>query len=129
MSPPGDAPTTVGQQIATRREELDLTQDTLARRIGITAATVSNTERGRTEITRSKRSKWEQALRLVPGTISQAYKSGSSLVALDEDAGFQVDMSDPYERAIWEMDIDEDDRRTVIDLLRTDRRERGTRPA
>lgn len=124
MSPPDSPHVPVGQQLAERREELDLTQETLARRIGITAATVSVTERGRTQISRSKRTKWEKALRLAPGTISQAYRTGAPLVRLDTDE-FYVDMTDQYERAIWELDIDEDDRRTIIELLRADRKEGG----
>jgi transcriptional regulator with XRE-family HTH domain len=124
MSPPGDSPPAVGLQLAKRREELDLTQEALARRIGITTATVSNTERGRTEITRSKRAKWEQALRLAPGTISNAYRSGDPLERLADDE-FRADMSDQYERAIWEMDLSEDDRRIIIELLRSDRRDSG----
>lgn len=128
MSLPGDSPTAVGQQLAQRREELDLTQETLARRIGITAASVSNSERGRTEITRSKRAKWEKALRLMPGTISQAYRTGTPLARLDTDE-FHVDMTDQYERAIWELDIDEDDRRMIIELLRADRKEGGRNSA
>jgi transcriptional regulator with XRE-family HTH domain len=128
MSQSDAPPTPVGQQLAARRDELDLTQDALARRIGITAATVSNAERGRTEINRGKRSKWEQALRLKPGTIGRAYRTGTPLERLDDDPSF-ADLSDPYERAIWEMDISEDDRRVVIELLRRDREEGGRHSA
>lgn len=128
MSQSDVPPTPVGQQIAERRDELDLTQEALGRRIGVTSATVSNAERGRTEINRSKRPKWEQALRLKPGTIGRAYRTGSRLERLDDDESF-ADLSDKYERAIWEMDISEDDRKTIIDILRQDRQDRGQRPA
>lgn len=129
MSQSDVPPTPVGQQIAERRDELDLTQDALARRIGVTSATVSNAERGRTEINRSKRPKWEQALRLKPGTIGRAYRTGAPLERLDDDASF-ADLSDKYERAIWEMDIGEDDRKTIIQLLREKAEEEGAdRPA
>lgn len=128
MSPPASPHALVGQQLAARRDQLDLTQEALARRIGITATTVSNTERGRTEITRSKRSKWEQALRLKPGTIAAAYRGNVPLEPLGDEEIF-ADLADPYERAIWEMDISEDDRRIIIELLREDRRESGRRSA
>jgi transcriptional regulator with XRE-family HTH domain len=128
MSPPDVPPHTVGQQLAARRDELDLTQDALASRIGITSATVSNAERGKTEINRTKRPKWEQALRLKPGAIGRAYRHGTALEPLDDDPSF-ADLADPYERAIWEMNISEDDRRTIIDLLRRDRAEGGRRTA
>lgn len=126
-----DTPTSVGEQLASRRDELDLTQALLAQRIGITATTVSATERGRTEISRSKRGLWEKALHLRAGTIGKAYRTGSPIEAGDTPpaAAPYADLADPSERAIWEMDISEDHRRTLIDLLRTDRRERGTRPA
>jgi len=128
MSTP-DAPyALLGQQLAERRDGLDLTQEALARRIGITATTVSVTERGRTQISRSKRSKWEQALRLKPGTIGRAYRDDTALEPLDDEEVF-ADLNDPYERAIWEMDLGEDDRRIIIELLRSDRKETGRRSA
>lgn len=128
MSPPDAPHQRVGQQLAARRDQLDLTQDALGRRIGVTSTSVSNAERGRNEITRSKRSKWEQGLRLKPGTLGRAYRNGTPLEPLDDDEIY-ADLNDPYERAIWEMDLSEDDRRTIIDLLRRDREEGGRRTA
>lgn len=124
MSPTPDAPTPVGQQLADRRDELDLTQETLARRIGITSATVSATERGKTEISRSKRAAWEQALNLKPGTIARAYRDGNRIEtapAAAPEPTVYANLADPHERAIWEMNLSEDDRRTLIDILRSDR--------
>jgi transcriptional regulator with XRE-family HTH domain len=122
MSPTPDAPTPVGQQLAERRDELDLTQETLARRIGITSATVSATERGKTEISRTKRPSWEQALNLKPGTIARAYRDGTRIEpAPATDPAPYANLADSHERAIWEMNISEDDRRTLIDILRSDR--------
>lgn len=119
MSPTPDAPTPVGQQLAERRDALDLTQETLARSIGITSATVSATERGKTEISRSKRAAWEQALNLAPGTISRAYRDGARIepAPAAEPAPY-ADLTDPHERAIWEMNISESDRRDMIRLVR-----------
>lgn len=127
MSPPPPSTPTVGQQLARRREELDLTQDALARLIGITAPTVSVTERGHTEISRSKRPAWERALQLMPGTISQAYRDGT-LIEPAADQPAYANLADPHERAIWEMKISESDRRTLIDILRDDRKQ-TQRPA
>lgn len=120
-----DVPTTpVGQQLAARRDELDLTQDALARRIGITTTTVSATETGRTKISLGKRGAWETALRLKAGTIGRAYRTGAALEVQADDSDTYADMTDRYERAIWEMAISVEDRRTLIDLLRQDRRDR-----
>lgn len=121
------SPPPVGQQLARRRDELDLTQDALARLIGITAPTVSVTERGHTEISRSKRAAWERALQLKPGTISTAYRDGTPLEPAPDTPPY-ANLTDPHERAIWEMKISEDDRRTLIDILRADRQEHR-RPA
>jgi transcriptional regulator with XRE-family HTH domain len=118
----------VGQQLARRREALDLTQGALAALVRITVTTVSSTERGRTTITRGKRSAWEAALRLRPGTIAGAYRGGP-LEALDEEPQPYADMTDRHERAIWEMSLSEEDRRAVIDVLRSDRRERSRNSA
>lgn len=125
-SPP--APTTVGQQLADRRERLDLTQDALARLIGVTAPTISVTERGHTEIRRSKRPAWERALQLKSGTISQAYRDGTPIedAPASDDTPY-ADLADPHERAIWEMNISEDDKRTLIDILRSDRQQQRRR--
>lgn len=119
MSPPSEPPTSVGRQLAARREELDLTQETLARRIGIATPTVSVTERGHTRIRRGKRADWERALGLKAGTISRAYRDGTPIEATDTaDEQPYADLSDPQERAIWEMNLSEDDRRTLVDILR-----------
>lgn len=120
--------TEVGRQLATRREALDLTQQLVAADIGITVNSVSAAENGRTGITRSRRPLWERALRLKTGTISRAYTTGAALEPADapSDQGppGYADMSDPYERAIWDMDIPEEQRRDIIDMLRIGKRAR-----
>lgn len=121
-TPPGDAPTRVGQQLARRREALDLTQIALAATIGITSTTVSATERGRTTISRSKRSLWEQALQLRQGTITRAYREGVDLELLpaveSPPEKPYADMSDRLERTAWEMPLDVEQRKLIIDMLR-----------
>ena len=79
MTAPDPSPTDVGRQLLERREDLDLTQQELAQRIGISARTVSAVERGVNQITKSRRGDWERALGLKPGTISRAYRDGSRL--------------------------------------------------
>lgn len=79
MSDDPASPAAVGQQLAQRRTDLDLTQDQLAERIRVRARTVSAIETGKNSIQRSSRSTWEQALRLKPGTISRAYSEGSPI--------------------------------------------------
>lgn len=79
MTDPDTNPARVGQQLAQRREDLNLTQEGLGQRIGITSFAVSAAERGRNEIRRSKRSDWERALGLRPGTLSRAYRDGSPI--------------------------------------------------
>jgi transcriptional regulator with XRE-family HTH domain len=117
------ASTTVGQQLAKRREKLDMTQDALARLIGVTPPTVSVTERGHTEIRRSKRPAWERALQLRPGTISQAYRDGTPIEpAPTSTQEPYADLTDPQERTVWEMNISEPDRRDMIDILRSAKR-------
>lgn len=115
-------PPLVGQRLAKRREELDLTQDALARLIGITSATVSTTERGRTTISRSKRPLWERALRLAPGTITRAYRDGTDLEPAPPPELLQeppyADMSDRLERTAWEMPLPLEDRKLIVDMLR-----------
>lgn len=112
-------PPPVGQRLAQRREELDLTQEALARLIGITSATVSATERGRTEIQRSRRAAWERALQLVPGSITRAYKDGTPLEPADVPAEPPyADMSDPVEAAVWGMELSVADRIELIDARR-----------
>lgn len=128
---PDDLPPLIGQQLAKRREELDLTQELLARSIGITSTTVSTSERGRTVISRAKRPLWEQALQLKAGTISRAYRDGTPIELLDVPAEAEpapyADMSDRLERAVWEMNLDEADRRDLVDMLRKDKAERQGR--
>ena len=77
MSDDATSPLVVGQQLARRRNDLDLTQDGLAKRIGVSARTVSAIERGMNSIQRGNRATWESALRLKAGTISRAYRDGS----------------------------------------------------
>lgn len=133
MTPTPEPPIPVGQQLRQRREELDLTQEALAQRIGITAATVSVTERGQTEIRRSKRPAWERALQLKAGTISRAYKNGTPLEPADSPTEPPyADMSNPKEAAVWAMPLSEADRRELIDLVRQQearKRRRGQQSA
>lgn len=124
MSQDSPSAPTVGQQLARRREQLDLTQDALARLIGITAPTVSVTERGHTEISRGKRPAWERALQLKPGTISQAYRDGTPIEvapATPSEPPY-ADLSDPDEKAVWDLNIPEEDRREMIDIVRASKR-------
>ncbi|MFJ2002145.1 helix-turn-helix domain-containing protein [Streptomyces chartreusis] len=114
------SPVPVGEQLAHRREELDLTQEALARRVGISAPTVSVTERGHTQIRVSKRANWEQALGLKAGTISRAYRDGTPIEVADDNPQERpyADLSDRLERTAWEMPIDIEQRRLIIDMLR-----------
>lgn len=120
----------VGQQLAARRMALDLTQQLAADRIGIRSTAVSAAERGLNQIQRSRRGDWERVLRLKPGSISRAYATGAPLEPADTpgDQGPPVyaDLSDPHERAIWETDIPEEQRRDIIDMLRLGKRARRT---
>ncbi|MGW1324828.1 helix-turn-helix domain-containing protein [Streptomyces antibioticus] len=121
MDASDDAPLRVGQQLASRREELDLTQGGVASQVGITVTSVSAAERGRTTISRSKRPLWEQALRLKPGTISRAYRDGTDLEPAPEPAAQPApyaDMADRLERTAWELPIGVEERRIIVDLLR-----------
>lgn len=122
-SPAGTPP--VGEQLARHREQLDLTQGALAQMIGISVTSVSAAENGRSTIRRGKRSEWERALRLRPGSLSRAYEQGAPLEALDTptEAPPTPDLADPRERTIWDMKISEEDRRVMINLLRADRQE------
>lgn len=123
MSQTPETPPSVGQQIRARREALDLSQPALARRIGVDPSTVSSTELGKTTIQRGRRPDWERALDLTPGTISRAYRDGTPIEPAPIDThGVYADLTDPHERAVWEMDTPESDRRTMIDILRADRR-------
>lgn len=122
MNASDDAPLRVGQQLASRREELDLTQGALSGLIGITVTSVSAAERGRATISRSKRSLWEQALRLKPGTISRAYRDGTALepapIPEAQPEPPYADMADRLERTAWEMPIGVAERKLIIDMLR-----------
>jgi transcriptional regulator with XRE-family HTH domain len=119
MSQTPDPPTSVGQQLRARREDLDLTQGALAKRIGIDASTVSVTERDRTEIQRSRRAAWERALQLASGSISRAYKDGVPLEGAETTADPPyADMTSPKEAAVWAMDLPEPDRIEIIDAVR-----------
>lgn len=122
MTPSDDARIRVGQQLARRREDLDLTQDALVRLIGITVTSVSAAERGRTTISRGKRAAWEQALQLKPGSLTRAYRDGSDLEPLPSPATEPerpyANLSDPLERTAWEMPLPVEQRRLIVDMLR-----------
>lgn len=141
MSESSAAPPSVGSQLARRRKELDIPQGTLAQMASVTVTSISKAENDRVAIRRGKRGDWERALRLKAGTISRAYETGSPIEPLEAperqvrprgarrgQGAPYADMTDPYERVIWDMKISEADRRTLIDLLRSDRQE-GRRPA
>lgn len=118
-------PTSVGEQLARRREDLDLTQEALARRIGISAPTVSVTERGHTQIRVGKRPDWERALGLKAGTITRAYRDGTPIEVAPPDHESErpyADMSDQLERTAWEMPLSVEDRKLIVDMLREAKR-------
>lgn len=126
MASSEDTAAQVGRQLAHRRDELDLTQDAVARGVGITVNAVSMAERGRSTISKGKRARWEQVLRLKPGTIGRAYRDGSPIEALPEQSEPQrpyPDPADPLELAVWDMPASEADRRLLIDALRKRRAE------
>jgi transcriptional regulator with XRE-family HTH domain len=113
---------------------LDLTQEAVARRVGVTAPTVSVTERGHTEIRISKRADWERALGLKAGTITRAYRDGTPIEVAEppaEDAPEPVyaDLSDRWERTAWEMPLPVEDRKLIIDALRRSKRQGNDRIA
>lgn len=114
-----------GQKLAARRDELDLTQEALARRIGISAVSVGGAERGRNEISKGKRPAWEQALGLAPGTISRMYRDGTDLEIAQQPLHTEsvyADLSDPEERSLWAIKtVPEAVRRDLIDVLRASR--------
>lgn len=129
MSQTPGPPLPVGQQLKERRDQLDLTQGAIANLVGVTVTSVSAAENGRATISRGKRPAWERALDLKPGTISRAYRDGIPIEPATADThGVYADLTDPHERAVWEMSISEDDRREMIDILRADRK-RQRRPA
>lgn len=114
-----ETPTSVGKQLKARREALNLTQSALASLVGVDAASVSGAERDKREITRGKRTSWETALRLVPGTITRAYQDGAPIEALD-DPGPEVyaNLDDEVERAAWALNVTPAEKRMLIDLYR-----------
>jgi transcriptional regulator with XRE-family HTH domain len=129
MESPDGFPARVGRHLAERREDLDLTQNALAQRIGITSASVSAVERGVSEIRRSLRARWETALRLRQGTITRAYNDGTPLdVVAEGDALPYPDPDDPTERALWNMalkgEYSKDVARAMIDLRRREREQK-----
>lgn len=79
MSDDATSPAAVGRQLAQRRDDMDLTQDQLAERIGVRARTISAIERGTNAIQRGNRPAWEKALGLKAGTISRAYNEGAAI--------------------------------------------------
>lgn len=130
MSDTPESPTSVGRQLKLRRQALDLTQPALASRIGVGPSTVSLTERGRTEIQRGKRAAWEQALDLKPGTITRAYSSGTPIEPAEStNQAPYVNLADPHERAIWELNLSESDRRDLILLVRLGKEQEHRRRA
>ncbi|MFJ6073636.1 helix-turn-helix domain-containing protein [Streptomyces sp. NPDC093065] len=116
----------VGQQLAARRKQLDLTQQMAAERIGITSTTVSAVERGINEIQRSKRADWERGLDLASGTITRAYEAGTPVQAAPPPAEPPVRPADPDEQTVWDMDIPETYRRDIIEILRSAKRGHST---
>lgn len=136
MSDDGTSPTAVGRQLARRRNDLDLTQDQLADRIGVRARTISAIERGNNSIQRSNRAIWEQALGLKPGTISRAYNEGIPIEPADADAGAASATAEPTLHELAEQmrllreKIEEDrarDRQAVRQLEEEVNRLRGKR--
>lgn len=116
---PDDGPTRVGQHLAARRNELDLTQGEVARRVGVTVTSVSAAERGKSTIMRGKRRSWEQALRLKAGTLNRAYNDGTDLEPADAPTEPPyADMSNPKEAAVWALDLPASDRIEIIDAVR-----------
>lgn len=120
MSAPGTSPAAVGQQLARQRENLDLTQEDLGQRVGIAARTVSAVERGLNSISRSKRTAWEQALGLKSGTISRAYRDGTSLEPAESELGPEPDDDDlsPFERRILREMAEQ---RAILEEIRAER--------
>ncbi|GHI91686.1 helix-turn-helix domain-containing protein [Streptomyces olivaceus] len=113
---------TVGQQLARRRKQLDLTQQMAAERIGITSTTVSAVERGLNEIQRSKRADWERGLDLAAGSITRSYEDGAPLQPAAPARATPAPSSDPDEKVVWDMNIPESYRRDIIEILRSAKR-------
>ena len=105
----------VGRQLARRREDLDFTQEGLAKRIGVAARTVSAVERGVNVIRLGKRPMWEEALRLRAGTISRAYRDGSAIEPTSTTS--EPEPSEPGETPMEEWTL-EDTRAAIADLQR-----------
>jgi DNA-binding XRE family transcriptional regulator len=94
MSQTPSPPLLVGQQLKRRREELDLTQGTLANLVDVTVTSVSSAENERSTISRGKRPAWERALNLIPGTISRAYRDGTPIEPADNPADMKASRPD-----------------------------------
>lgn len=126
-----DTPTSVGQQLSARREELDLTQQAVATSVGVTVNSVSAAENDRATISRGKRPGWERALGLEPGTIHRAYTQGTDLEFAEPRPRPEVyaDLTDRYEAAVWAIAVSEEDRIIIIDLLREAKAEERRRSA
>lgn len=111
----------VGRQLRQRREDLGLTQQDVAKALGITTRTIQLAEHGRTTIRLGKREAWEQILYLQRGAISRAYRDGAPLETIDivgvPELGPE-EWSD-FEWFVYsEPDIDEDARRRLVDTYR-----------
>lgn len=61
----------VGRRAKARREDLDLTQDAVAARIGLTRASITNFEAGRQDIPLTRFVALCAALRIKPGELLQ----------------------------------------------------------
>lgn len=114
-----ETPTSVGKQLKARREALNLTQAVLAALVNVDAGSVSGAERDTREITRGKRASWENALRLVPGTITRAYQEGTAIEVLD-NAVPEVDanLDDEVERAALALNVTAAEKQMLIGLYR-----------
>lgn len=113
----------VGEELAARREQLGITQIELAQALGVSARSISGVERGEHGIRRGRRQRWEDALHLQHGTISQAYRDGAELETVDDapPAG-----PEPWHRIEWDLyteaerdGLSEDDRRERVQIFRT----------
>jgi transcriptional regulator with XRE-family HTH domain len=112
-----ESPTPIGQQLARRREELDLTQQALAQRVGISVNSVSAAERGRATISVGKRPAWEAALELRRGTLGRAYRDSTDLEPATGSAPQEelpYDPTDVMEAHLWKSAAPESIRRRLI---------------
>lgn len=81
----------VGQWLRQRRDELGVTRDRLAKVLEIDPTSVTNAETGK-RVPRFK-TPWEDALRLVRGSLARAYLDGTPLQPLAEEAADHVPLS------------------------------------